>query len=206
MAVNEQDNEMIDSATDELQLLTLAHAGNTDAKNELFGLYRPIVRNEAEMKIPFGFQSQFPPSDLAQETFLDASQSLVTLRNVTVAGFRAWLMGILNHNLEERLRYMGQAKRDSNRMKFDDGCFEAIACDDLTPQSQAEEGELSLQLQECVDQLPTQHQIAIWLFYRDERTYEEISEQMATSVSTVHRLLRGARESLRGLLPGGEDY
>jgi RNA polymerase sigma-70 factor, ECF subfamily len=204
MTTNEKEHDMIDSAANELQLLTLAHAGDTDALNELFGLYRPMARDAAESLIPFGFQSLFPPSDLVQEALLDASQSLPTLRNVTIAGFRAWLMGILNHNLEERLRYMGQKKRDSNRVKCDSSCFESISCDDVSPQRAVEQGELVFQLQECVEQLPTQHQIAIWLFYRDGLTYVEISEQMATSVSTVHRLLRSARESLRGLLPGGE--
>jgi RNA polymerase sigma-70 factor, ECF subfamily len=80
-------------------LLTMARQGNTQAMGQLFDLYRQYLKLLAHMEIDKRFQAKIDPSDIVQETFLEAHRDFSKFRGNTERELMAWLRQILAGNL-----------------------------------------------------------------------------------------------------------
>jgi len=130
--------------------------------------------------------------DLTQQTYLDAQRKLDTLREPDKA--RAWLFMIVRNLYRRRLR---------DRGSHSEVTLEAIG----EPVSE----EVSLQpldsvgLQSVLDTLPEEFRTVLVLFYFQELSYREISEQLDVPIGTVmSRLSRGKKHLRERMSP--EDF
>src|SRR5439155_12433157 len=77
--------------------------------------YRGYLRALAQIELGRRLQSKIDPSDIVQQSLLEAHQDLATLKGKTEAELVAWLRMILTRNLLNTARDFGAQKRDIRR-------------------------------------------------------------------------------------------
>lgn len=158
-------------------------------------------------------QGKFDPSDLVQDTMLQAHAHLHQFRGTEESEFKAWLRRILANNLANAVKAFHTAKRDlalerSLEAELDDTssrlerCLVAVQ---PTPSSEFMHGEQVLKLARALDQLSTDQRRALELRHIQDCSLEEICRQMERSEAAVAGLLRRGLKALRALLGGGQD-
>ena len=80
--------------------------------------FRAYLRLLAWMQMDPGLKGKLDPSDLVQQTFLQALQALDRFQQRSDAELAAWLRQILAHNLTNAARNLGRAKRDVGARMF----------------------------------------------------------------------------------------
>src|SRR5439155_16480408 len=95
------------------QLLQLARSGSSAALGRLLELYRNYLALLARLQIGKRLQGKLDPSDLVQETFLEAHRDFAQFRGGSEAEFVNWLRQIMAMNLANLVRhYYGTQRRD----------------------------------------------------------------------------------------------
>jgi RNA polymerase sigma-70 factor (ECF subfamily) len=94
-------------------LLSLARAGQAEARGQVLELYRNYLELLARIQIGRRLQSKVDAADLVQETFLDAHASFDDFRGTSERELAAWLRQVLAFNLASLVRrYHGTRRRD----------------------------------------------------------------------------------------------
>lgn len=123
--------------------------------------------------------------DLTQETFLAAVKNLSQLANPEAA--KSWLFTILRNQFLANRRRSGGI----NVQPLGDSAAEMVAA----PQ---QPGEVDEELvQRALRALPDDHRVILLMFYFEEASYKEISEQLGIPMGTVMSRLSRAKEALR---------
>src|SRR6516162_3145189 len=99
------------------QLLAQARAGNVAARGQLLELYRNYLRLQALALIGTGLRVRLDPSDLVQETFLEAHRDFPRFAGHTEGEIVAWLRRILVRNLADQARRQKAGLRDYRRQE-----------------------------------------------------------------------------------------
>src|SRR5262249_9863487 len=99
--------------SDPERLLSAAWAGDRNARGQLLELYRSYLTLLARLEIDRRLQGKCDPSDLVQETFLEAYRDFDQFRGSTEKEFLSWLRQVLLSNLANLVRhYLGTQGRD----------------------------------------------------------------------------------------------
>ena len=102
--------------SDPQQLLTKARQDEPACLGRLLQFYYNYLRLLASTQIDTKLQARFSPSDVVQETFLEAHRDFGQFRGQTEAEFLAWLRRILANNLARQVeRHVLTEKRDVRR-------------------------------------------------------------------------------------------
>jgi RNA polymerase sigma-70 factor (ECF subfamily) len=157
-------------------------------------------------------QGKLDPSDVVQQTLVQAWQGLNDFHGNTDTELRAWLRQILTRCLADAARNFGMQKRDLTREQSLDVMvpessvrLEAWLDDQKSsPQEQAERNEQLVQLAMAIGQLPDAQQEAVTLFHLHGMSVAEISDLMDRSTSAVAGLLKRGLRTLRTELETGE--
>src|SRR5437870_12386577 len=96
-------------------LLIQARAGDAAALGRLLELYRNYLRLQARALIGAGLRVRLDPSDLVQETLLEAHRDFVGFTGQTEGEVVAWLRRILVHNLADQIKRHQAGGRDYRR-------------------------------------------------------------------------------------------
>ena len=154
------------------------------------------------------------PSDLVQQTLLEAHQKLEGFKGTTDPVFAAWLKEILLNNLVDASLSRRRKKRDYRRKTPLDasagdstaGCAACLALDDPTPSKVVEATEQLALLTDSIATLPPEQQQAITLHHLRGLTVSATAAQMGRSEATVAGLLRrGLKRLGKKLRNGGSD-
>jgi RNA polymerase sigma-70 factor (ECF subfamily) len=148
------------------------------------------------------------PSDIVQETLVEAHQKIDQFRGSSDAELAAWLRSILAYNIMDAFRAAGRQKRDCTREQsihqaFDDTCsgmvswLEAIQ---TSPSDAAQRNERMLQLACALDKLPVAQREAIELRHLHGLSLDEIARQLNRTQPAVAGLLRRGLEQLREMM------
>ena len=163
----------------------------------------------ARLQLDPCLRAKLDPSDLVQQTLLQAHQALDQFRGRNEVELLAWLRQILARNLANALRHHKQARRDIDRERSLDATLEAssvrleafLAADDSSPSLRAERNEQVLRLAEALAELPQAQGEALTLHYLQGRPLAEIARHLdrtpAAAMGLLHRGLIQLRTRLR---------
>ena len=96
--------------------IAAARQGDRDALGRIFERLRAYLRVRAEAQLDRQLQVKVSPSDVVQETLLEAHRGIARFEGTTRAELVVWVQGILNHRVQTAYRrYRGTGKRDLGR-------------------------------------------------------------------------------------------
>ena len=200
---------MSDSDTSVLiHLLDRARDGDSAARDELFERCRNYVSLLARVHIESWLQAKVDPSDLVQQTLLEAYRGLDGFQGQTQGEWLAWLKQILKHNATDYIRrYKGTAKRRIQREvpmempRHGSSLFRIDPSDPGdTPSQLVMQHENEIQLAEAVSRLAEDHQQVILLRNVQRMSFNEVAERMERSRPAVQILWLRALKNLKDLL------
>ena len=200
---------MSDSDTSVLiHLLDRARDGDSAARDELFERCRNYVSLLARVHIESWLQAKVDPSDLVQQTLLEAYRGLDGFQGQTQGEWLAWLKQILKHNATDYIRrYKGTAKRRIQRevpMEMPRHGSSLFRIDPSapgdTPSQLVMQHENEIQLAEAVSRLAEDHQQVILLRNVQRMSFNEVAERMERSRPAVQMLWLRALKNLKDLL------
>lgn len=145
------------------------------------------------------------PSDVVQQTLLEAHRSRGLFRGTTAAEQAAWLRRILVQNLADMAKGLRRAKRDPARERSLEAAVgessarleQWIAADQSSPSERAMRQERVLRIAEALASLPEPEQEALLLRHCRGLTLEETGRQLDLSRYAVARLIHRATTALR---------
>jgi RNA polymerase sigma-70 factor (ECF subfamily) len=173
------------------------------------GRYRSFLRLKA-MGMVSRFQSKLEPSDVVQQTLLDAHRNLDQFRGTSDAEMAKWLGQMLTNNVADAARALTRQKRDVRREQplqvdgdsFPVGADQWVAAEQTTPSLCVARCEQVQRLQEAIQQLPLPQREVIVLHHLQGRSLNETAELIGRSPAAVAGLLFRGLKSLRSLLAG----
>ncbi|HKI36076.1 MAG TPA: sigma-70 family RNA polymerase sigma factor [Gemmataceae bacterium] len=193
------------------ELIRRCRAGEEPARAELFARYRQYLRVLADGQLGRHLRGKCDPSDLVQQTLLEAHRDFPTFQGQHEAELLAWLRRILAHNLFNEARRFATRGRDAAREVSLEG-FQArldhssqvlarcLADDGPTPSEAAVERETAVRLADTLARLPENYQRVLLLRLFEGLSAEEVAGRMNTTAGAVRMLQMRALEALRELM------
>jgi len=196
------------------RLLGEARAGQSESLGSLLELYREYLRALARAQLNPRLQARASPSDLVQETFLQACRHFDQFRGNTEKEWLAWLRRILVHSLAQLVERqvltqkrnisrnvtMGQGPRNSNNSS---GAAEsALISPGSSPSAQAQRHELVALVADQLARLPDAYREVLMLRNIECLPFEEVARRMGRSSGAVRILWLRALGQLRELHTG----
>ncbi len=182
------------------QLLGAARAGDRAALGQLMELFRGYLLSIADEELAQLVQPKAGPSDVVQDTFLEAQGLFARFGGEQGDEFRAWLRAILLNKLSElHNRYLGAQKRQADREQSLDApgpLRDALAVGGSTPSARAVRREESAALADALGRLPEAHRQAIVWRNWDGLTFAEIGQRLGRSEDAARMLFGRALERL----------
>jgi RNA polymerase sigma-70 factor (ECF subfamily) len=157
-------------------------------------------------------RQKLDPSDIVQQTLLEACQNLHQFRGRTDAELAGWLRRALAHNLADALRATGRAKRNVALERSLEAAWDQssarlgalLQANHSTPSQQAARNEDLLRLAKALTMLPDSQREAIVLHHLQGWTLLETAQRLSRSETSVAGLLHRGLKKLRQLLDDPE--
>jgi RNA polymerase sigma-70 factor, ECF subfamily len=168
----------------------------------------------ARLQVDPRFRAKFDPSDIVQQTLLEAVRDFPQFQGGTEAELANWLRRILAHVLLHQVRHFaGAQRRDLDREVSLDQALaessrrfgEALKAPGSSPSEQASRHELELQLADALARLPPDYAEIILLRNVEGLTHEEAAERMGRGAGAVRMLWVRALARLRQELAHDES-
>ncbi|MGE3803215.1 MAG: sigma-70 family RNA polymerase sigma factor [Gemmataceae bacterium] len=171
--------------------------------------FRAYLRLLARLHLHPALRAKMDPSDVVQQTFLQAWQATGAFAGRDDPEIAAWLRRALLRNLAHAVRDFRRDKRDISRERSLDAASQAssahlaqcLACeDDPSPSGLAQLNEDALRLAGALESLPEAQREAIILHHWHGWTSEEIGAELGRSAAAAAGLLKRGLRQLRTLL------
>jgi RNA polymerase sigma-70 factor (ECF subfamily) len=167
--------------------------------------FRAYLRLLARVQLDPRLKAKLDPSDVVQQTLLEAFQKRDQYRGGTDAERAAWLRRILAHNLADALRAFGQEKRAVERERSLEESLRAsslrlerwLATGDPGPGEEAERQERAVRLAAALAGLPEGQREALVLQYWHGWTLAQIGQHLGRTPAAVAGLLKRGLKKLR---------
>jgi RNA polymerase sigma-70 factor, ECF subfamily len=167
--------------------------------------YRDYLRLLARLHLDPRLRPKLDPSDLVQQTLLEAYRAMDGWEEHTPAERAAWLRRILAHNLANAIRDFTRARRDVNLERSLEAALDASSSrlgallpdTGPTPSEQAVQNERLLHLAHALIELPEPQREAIVLRHYENWSLEEISRHLGRTPAAVAGLLHRGLKALR---------
>jgi len=170
--------------------------------------YRDYLLTLARVQIDPRLCQKLDPSDIVQQTLLEAHRQQRGFQAHTEAQQAAWLRRILANNLADALRRFRRAKRDVTQERSLEAALEQsssrldawLAADQSSPSQRAVKNEQTLQLAEAIQQLPEAQREALMLRHFHDWPLARIAEHLGRTPAAVAGLLKRGLQQLRNQL------
>jgi RNA polymerase sigma-70 factor, ECF subfamily len=190
------------------QLLQQARTGCRDAQGRLLELYRNYLRLLARTQIDMTLRVRLDPSDLVQETLLEAHRDFRNFLGTSEKELVAWLRRILVRNLADQVKRHKAQVRDWGRQESLEALLDrsrsaaerALAKGISTPSAQAARREQGVLLADALARLPADYRDVIVLRNLEHLKFDEIAARMDRSAGAVRMLWSRALEKLGRLM------
>ena len=187
--------KMVELNDPDAALMKRVTQGDQRAFEELVEKYKQPVFNFVYRTIPDAAEAE----DLAQTVFVQVYKAAAKYR--VEAKFSTWLFTIARNlclnELRRRSRHPAESleaasspEDDAPGRQFED--VRNVAAPDRLVQD-----ELVAKVSEALKELPENQRTAILLYQEQEKSYDEISEILGTSLSATKSLIHRARETLK---------
>jgi RNA polymerase sigma-70 factor (ECF subfamily) len=159
--------------------------------------------------VPSDVRPKVAPSDLVQQTFIEAETGLSDFRGSTPEQFRGWLRQILLHNVTDAERQFcaTEMRQVDREVWIGEGTESAPSLDvaghEHSPISHAIEHEDAERVAAALEKLPPDYRRVVVLRNLEERSFVEIGQIMNRSRDAVCKLWSRAVLQLGQLL---EEY
>jgi RNA polymerase sigma-70 factor (ECF subfamily) len=188
-----------------------ARQGSEEALGRILEQCRPYLLVIANQEIAPDLQAKVAPSDLVQETFLEAHQDFRSFQGMSREELLAWLRSILRNNLANvRRKYRETDKRQISReISLRDTPYgyllKGLADSGETPSEQLIDQEEDQALVRALGQLPEEYRQVIQLREYENCSYEAIAQRMGRSAEAARKLHTRAVDLLGQLLESMDD-
>jgi RNA polymerase sigma-70 factor (ECF subfamily) len=167
--------------------------------------YRSYLRILARMQLGARGKGKLDPSDVVQQTLVQAVQAAAQFRGENEAEMAGWLRQILAHTLANALRDLHRDRRDVDRERSLDAELNDssarlgawLAAPDSSPSVRAERDEQLLLLAHAIEELPEAQRDAVILHHLQGQTLDAVAVQLARTPAAVAGLLKRALKHLR---------
>lgn len=192
------------------ELIELARAGNRDALDQLFGLCRNYLQVVARVEVETSLRSKVDPSDVVQQTLLEAHRGFGRFQGTSEAEWMAWLRKILSHNAADFVRFWhGTEKRKLRREVRLNGNSDRSSQPGLrdpagsveTPSKLFVREERERLVADAVAQLPDDYREVILLRNLQRLPFDEVARRMGRSRPAVQMLWTRAIRKLQQMVP-----
>jgi RNA polymerase sigma-70 factor (ECF subfamily) len=179
-----------------------AQAGDREALGEVFQRLRAYLRARAHEQLDGQLQVKVSPSDVVQETLMEAHRGFATFRGASRGELIVWVQGILNHRVQTaQRRYRGTSKRDIRR---ETGLHELseskqppkAAMIHSSPSGHAVANEEQLRLEAALRQLSPRHEQVIRLRNELKLSFAEVGIALSCSDDAAQKLWTRAIKQL----------
>lgn len=194
---------------DRSALLTRANEGNEESLGQLLESYRNYLYLVARTQINLHLAVRVNPSDLVQETFLQAYRQFGQFQGGTEAELLSWLRRILVRSIVGAFqKHLNAKKRDVRRERPMDQVIRAIdqssrmveaalVAQGSTPSHQAQRRELAALVADRLAELPARNREVIILRNLEGRSFDEIAERIGGTADGARKLWARAINRLR---------
>jgi RNA polymerase sigma-70 factor (ECF subfamily) len=167
----------------------------------------------ARLQMDYRFRGKFDPSDVVQQTLLEAVRAWPQYRGGTEGELAAWLRQILARVLSHQARrFLDAQRRDVTReVTIQQGLEQssrllgqALIASGTSPSEGAVRHEWERKLADALGRLPDDYREVILMRNVEGLSHERVAEHMGRSVGAVRMLWVRALSSLRQEL--GDDY
>ena len=192
------------------ELLERARAGDLESFGQLLSQYRNYARLLARTLIGTTLRLRLDPSDLVQETFLEAHRDFPRFDGSTERELLAWLRRILARNLADQARRQKAGLRDIRRQVSLEAMLDrssarmqqALVAVVSSPSAAAAQREQAVLLADALADLPPDYREVIILRNLERLRFEEVAARMGRSPGAVRMLWTRALERLSRALEG----
>jgi RNA polymerase sigma factor (sigma-70 family) len=185
------------SRAEDRELIRRALEGEQDSYKRLMRKYQSAIYHLIVRMI--GYQPE--ADDLTQEAFIKAFASLASFNDEFA--FSTWLYKIATNNCIDFLRKR-KLKTFSIDKPIDRDGEQHFEIPDSTyrPDRNLLQSQQTRTIQQAIDALPEKYRVVIVLRHQQERSYEEIAEELQLPLGTVKAHIFRARELLNKALRG----
>ena len=182
--------------------ITDAQNGDREALGEIFQRLRAYLRARAHEQLDGQLQVKVSPSDVVQETLLEAHRAFATFRGGTRGELVVWVQGILNHRVQTAYRrYRGTTKRDLRRETGLHELSEAkqppeIAMIHSSPSGHAIANEEQSRLEAALRRLSMRHEQVIRLRNELKLSFAEVGIALGCTEDAAQKLWSRAVKQL----------
>jgi RNA polymerase sigma-70 factor (ECF subfamily) len=170
--------------------------------------YRDYLLWLARMQVGRPLQGKLDPSDVVQQTLLEAHRKRDQYRGQSEAELAAWLRRLLACNLLDERRALGRAKRDVNRERSLEAALDEssarlgawLTADQSSPSQHVLRNEEAVRVAAALASLPEAQAQALVLRHCQGCSLDEISAELGRTPDAVAGLLKRGSRQLRALL------
>jgi len=190
-------------------LLTEARQGIRESLGRLLQTYANYIKLVAAAQVGARLKVRVSPSDVVQETFLQAHRTFDQFRGRTEAEFLAWLQRILASQLTHLYeKHILAEKRDARRevsldevgakLERSTARLALVLADNApSPSSLAQQHERAVMLADELAELPPDYRQVLLLRNLEGLPFGEVAERMQRSPGAVRMLWLRAVDKLR---------
>jgi RNA polymerase sigma-70 factor (ECF subfamily) len=191
-----------------------ARSGDGPALGALLERLREPLRHLSRRRMGAALSRRLDASDVVQQTFLEAHQSIGRFRGTSEAELLAWLRHILEFNLADAARnHLATGKRNAAReTSLDDysggarGLRRALVSAHTSPSLRAVRLEQAARFLESLELLPSDQREAVRLRHIEGWPLDRIAHHLQRSPEAAAGLLKRGLQALRARLrPHGEE-
>ena len=183
--------------------IDLARQGQQEAQGRLLECYRNYLRLLAQLQIDRRLQSKADPSDVVQETFLEAGRGFGKFRGTTEAELLAWLRRILASRVAKLIGKFHHARCRDVRLErqldveLDRSSQLARALVGASPSQSAARREQAVLLADALGRLSPDYRQVIIFRHLEALTFPEVARRTGRSLDSVKKLWIRAVAALR---------
>ena len=175
-------------------LLQQVQQGSSAAIGSLLEAARSYLTLQAEQQLPLTLRAKVGPSDIVQETALDAHRDFLKFRGTTQEELYAWLRTILQNNVLDAVRRFEVAQKRAAKREasisviVDRRGVSVLPAGGHTPDGSAIRREDAALLAGVLTRVPADYQTVLRLRYWEGLSYPEIATRIGRSEEAARKL------------------